>query len=376
MPDPPNYAHLGDLDDRLGEEDRQVFDRLTSISLSETEKELAITPDFTAPGETTLMALHFHPEWVPLDLIEKRLARAFPDAVDTFVIPTQHNKILTLGQWAGVEADVYCPEYGEKIHLLFHFKKSALQKAATFQTMMEQTFRYRALQLLEILSALTKPDESMAKGIKKSGLDSQALNLAGTFAARLSNLIADPDHFDPHRSPMLKNRLLTDFILERGLEIPSAMLDRALSVVSLVKAMVKKRIDPSRFHTAREVIEEARSFGAGVVIPHPPLFWPALLDDLDVDGFEVWNPSTPKHTLFLIQCLGRSQAQGRKLLPFMGDDTHMSSKIRPELSDEKSGKSREIGFQPPWCLPEVKSALAALGHSRERTMNEYRVKIA
>jgi hypothetical protein len=322
------------------------------------------------------MALHFHPEWVPLPLIEKRLALSFPDAADRLVIPTQHNQIMSAGPWAGVEVDVHAPEYGEKIQLLIHLKADRLPRAATFKAMMERTFRYRALQLLDILEALTAPDEAMAGQVKKAGLDDQALALASAAAGRLWRLIESQGVIGSPRSEMLKNRLLPDFMRERGSEIPPPLLDKALSVVKLVKAMVKKRLDPGRFHTAREVIEEARGLGAGVVIPHPPLFWPALLDNLDVDGWEVWNPSTPKHALFLIDCLGRAPKGRRRLLALMGDDAHMSSKIRPDVMEDKSYREREIGFQPPWEDPEVQKALAALGQSRERTMDEYRSRLA
>ncbi|MDR2455194.1 MAG: hypothetical protein LBE49_01180, partial [Deltaproteobacteria bacterium] len=60
----------------------------------------------------------------------------------------------------------------------------------------------------------------------------------------------------------------------------------------------------------------------------------------------------------------------------MGDDTHMSSKIRPDVMEDKSYREREIGFQPPWSDPEAARALKALGQSRERTMDEYRSRIA
>ena len=366
----------GEKADSVRSADLAVFERLTSIGLSEAERRLAATPDRRALGEKRLLALHFHPEWVPLGLVEARLAKAFPDADDALVIPTQHNQIMALGEFAGVEADVYAPQYGEKIQLLIHLRSDKLERAETFRGMMESTFRYRALQLLEILEALTNPDEAMSAEVKKAGLDSQALSLASSFADRLGRLIEESGVIASPRSAMLKNRLLTDFMQELGGPCEKSLLGKALSVVKLVKSMVKKRFDPKRFHAAAEVIEEARSLGAGVVIPHPPQFWPALLDNLDIDGWEVWNPSTPKHTLFLIDVLSRTKGRKRPLLAFMGDDTHMSSKIRPDVMEDKSYREREIGFQPPWKDPEVAAALKELGQSRERTMDEYRSRIA
>jgi hypothetical protein len=355
--------------------DRAVFDRLTSVDLSDEEKALAVRPDQIAAQETRLLAVHFHPEWVPLTLIEDRLKTAFPAAQDALVVPTQHNRVMTLGAWSGVEADVYAPAYGLKIQLLIHFPSSRLPKAGPFQAMMERTFRYRACQLLEILEALVRPGETLAREIKKNGFSSQAVRLAASFAKRVEDLIRRENVLEGPRSEMIKNRLLPDFMQARGQLIDAALMDRALALVRLVKASVKRRLDSSRFHEAREVIEEARSLGAGVVIPHPPQFWPALLDDLDVDGWEVWNPSTPAHTLFLLECLARGDGRRRRpLLAFMGDDTHMSSKIRPDLSDDKPGVPREIGFQPPWR--DSAEALARAGQSRERTMDEYRARLA
>jgi hypothetical protein len=196
-------------------------------------------------------------------------------------------------------------------------------------------------------------------------------------AKRLKEAIEKADLGQSDRAEMLKNRLFPDFMAARGQECPPALLDRAMALGRLVKSQVKRRLLPSRFHDAREVVEEARGLGAGVVIPHPPQFWPILLDDLGVDGWEVWNPSTPNHAIFLIETLSRQRKGHRPLLAFMGDDTHMSSKIRPEQkSEEKNNLDREIGFQSPWRDPKVLEALTQAGQSRERTMDEYRARLA
>jgi hypothetical protein len=60
----------------------------------------------------------------------------------------------------------------------------------------------------------------------------------------------------------------------------------------------------------------------------------------------------------------------------MGDDTHMSSKIRANITEDKNGQGREIGFQPPWWNPDVVQALQKTGQSRERTMDEYRARLS
>jgi hypothetical protein len=154
------------------------------------------------------------------------------------------------------------------------------------------------------------------------------------------------------------------------------LLSPALGVARAAKKKVKAAFQPANFYAPREIIEEARALGAGVVIPHPPFFWPVLLDDLDVDGWEVWNPSTPRHAEFLTRALARAnEARGRRrrLLAFMGDDTHLSSKYRPAPDGEKHG--REIGFQDPWSDPNLARLLAETGQSLAGTLTEYRARL-
>ncbi|MDR1083843.1 MAG: hypothetical protein LBP22_03045 [Deltaproteobacteria bacterium] len=358
-------------------EDWAVFNRLTSVELTAKEAGVAAQPSRREPEEKRLLAVHWHPEWIPLELINERINKAFPAATDRLVIPTQHNRLMTLGDWTGVEADAFAPEYGLKVQLLIHLPSRKLPRAATLAGMMERTFRYRALQLLDILENIINPDEAVKGEIKKLGFSSDSVDLATLLALRLRTLIEKANLGDSERAEMLKNRLLPDFMAARGGEFPPAILDRAMALSRLVKGLVKRRLLPSRFHTVREVIEEARGLGAGIVIPHPPLFWPILLDNLDVDGWEVWNPSSPNHAVFLIETLARQQDTKTPLLVFMGDDTHMSSKIRPEQkSEEKNNLDREIGFQSAWQDPYVAAALKKAGQSREKTLDEYRARLS
>ncbi|MDR2352567.1 MAG: hypothetical protein LBF22_05285 [Deltaproteobacteria bacterium] len=355
----------------LTSEDFDIFNTLTNISLSPAETELALEPTQKDPEEKQIFALHFHPEWVPLELIDKRLQTAFPNAEERFAIPTQHNVLMTLDTFTGVEADVFVHAYGLKIQLLIHLKSSKLPQASTLEAMINKTFKYRELQLLDVLEQVAFPDEATQKEIKKMGFHEEAMHSAQFYATKLKDLINTTGITQTPRAEMLKNRLLTDYIEKKAQNLDSVLLDRLLSLVNHLKKFVKARLNPSRFHTAQEIIEESRALGAGIVIPHPPQFWPALLDNLDVDGFEVWNPSTPAHTFFLIQYLAERKKIKRPLLAFMGDDTHMSSKIRPQMVSYKDGNLREIGFQPPWKDPKVIQALKDIGQSRERTYNEY-----
>lgn len=364
----------------IGEADWRRFDHLTSVELNDEEKELAARPGLTAPEAGEFLAVHWHPEWTPLDLIRRRLELAFPRADNFLAIPTQHNKVLSFGSWAGVEADVYDRRYGLKVQLLIHLPAERLAGASTFQAMMDHTYNYRAHQLLGILSRLAEPDEAALKvqASLKSTIAESAMEMARFYAVRLRAMIESSGILGGSRDEMLKNRLLPDFM---ALSVPPAqqnLLGQALMFVKAFKKTVKGELRPEKFYSPQEVIEEARSLGAGIVIPHPPIFWPILLSGLDVDGWEVWNPSTPHHTLFLLETMHRineSRRRGRRLLAFMGDDTHMSAKIRLERDNEKDADGREIGFQPPWTDPEVDATLKRTSQSLTNTLNEYRFRL-
>jgi hypothetical protein len=371
----PAYTHGKDIE--IDDEDWCIFNSLTNIKLTKDEIQLAITPEQVDPEEKEIFAIHFHPEWVPMELIAERLKAAFPNAKERFVIPTQHNLLQSFDNFSGVEVDVFAHEYNLKIQLLVHINSKKLKKATTLISMIEQTFQYRALQLLDYLEQIIKPDILMQKEIKKLGTPKEVRDCTKYYATKLRLMIGESVIVSSNRREMLKNRLLTDYIfLKSAAYLKPPMMDSLLTYAKHVKNLVKLRLNPNRFHTAKNLIEEARSHGAGIVIPHPPRFWPALLDDLDIDGWEVWNSSTPDHTSFLIECLKRRKKKKRDFLAFMGDDTHMSSKIRPDMSMKKGSPKTEIGFQPPWGNPAIKLALRDANQSRKRTINEYMARIS
>jgi len=364
----------------IGEEDWLKFNHLTSVELNAEERALAVRPGLTAPEAAEFLAVHWHPEWTPLELIGRRLELAFPRAENFLAIPTQHNKVMSFGPWAGVEADVYDRRYGLKVQLLIHLPAERLAGASAFLAMMDHTYNYRAHQLLDILNRLADYDQAALKvqaGLK-SAITESAMRLARFYAIRLRAMIERSGILGGSRDEMLKNRLLPDFMTVSVPPERRHLLGQALMFVNAVKKTVKAELRPEKFHSPQEVIEEARSLGAGIVIPHPPQFWPILLSGLDVDGWEVWNPSTPNHTLFLLETMHRvneSRRRGRRLLAFMGDDTHMSAKIRLERADEKESAGREIGFQPPWTDPEIAAVLSQTGQSLTGTLNEYRSRL-
>ncbi|MDR2945328.1 MAG: hypothetical protein LBV79_01080 [Candidatus Adiutrix sp.] len=364
----------------IGGDDWRRFNQLTSVELSEEAKALAARPGRTAPEAREYLAVHWHPEWAPLELIQTRLNLAFPHAENFLAIPTQHNKVMSLGPWAGVEADVYDRRYGQKVQLLIHLPASRLARASAFLGMMEHTYNYRARQLMDILARLAEPDKAVRKAQAdlQCSLSDEGIAMARFYAVRLRALIEQSGILGGPRDEMLKNRLLPDFMAASTPPKQADLLGQAVIFAKAVKKIVKADLRPEKFFSPQEVIEEDRSLGAGVIIPHPPLFWPILLSGLDVDGWEVWNPSSPRHTLFLLEAMQRaneSRKKARRLLAFMGDDTHLSAKITPEPGDEKDSARREIGFQPPWTEPDVAAALKDSGQSLTNTLNEYRARM-
>jgi hypothetical protein len=359
----------------LDEASQRLFDRLTSVELSAEERRRVAKPDRTAPEAERFLAVHWHPERAPLELVRQRLEAAFPRARDSLIIPTPHNQAAVFEPYAGVEADAYDQGYGLKIHLLFHFSADRLPRAGVFLDMMERTYRYRARQLLEILDLLAGPAVFDVPGLPSGEIALAARNMARFCAVRLRELVDRSGLIGTPRDELLKNRLLPDFMDALAGQDPC--LSPALGVVRAAKKKVKAAFQPANFYSPREIIEEARALGAGVVIPHPPFFWPVLLDDLDVDGWEIWNSSSPRHAEFLARALARAnEARGsrrRRLLAFMGDDTHLSSKYRPAPGGGKDG--REIGFQDPWLEPDLSRLLAETGQSLAGTLTEYRARL-
>ena len=104
-----------------------------------------------------------------------------------------------------------------------------------------------------------------------------------------------------------------------------------------------------------------------------------MLADYDVDGFEVWNPQSRRYTEFLISVINhhneRLKPGRRPLLVFMGDDTHMSEKVRePEVQNPEKAE-REIGYQPAWDDFSIRKALIKANVDRHMVIEEYRQRL-
>jgi len=359
------------------EDDERAFFAITTTKLTAQEEEFIAAPAEVLPRQERVLALHWHPEYVPMPLIRQRIEATFPACAQSLIIPTQHNEITTYGDYAGVEVDCYSSGFNQKVQLLIHFRADRLERAGVLAAMLAHTARYRSSQLFEFLHVLSGRDEERLSAVAAdTGAAEETIRFARMHALKLLALL------DKHQGALpvdaLKNKLVRGFLDAQRPRYGERLVTRVQAFAQAVKLRVKAQFPMQYFYRASEVIEEARGFGAGVVIPHPEQFWPVLLADYDVDGCEVWNPQSQRYTEFLIDTLARKNRKGwteRRQLVFMGDDTHMSEKIRnPDKTSDKV--LREIGVQPAWDDISIRKRLLASGMDRACVINEYIARLS
>lgn len=366
------------LKDEISEAEQNLFLQVVSTRLSPEQAMRIRTPLQVYPGQDAVLAVHWHPEYIPLELIGQRIQRLYPDATSQLIIPTQHNTLMSLGQFSGVEIDCYSRRFNHKVQLLLHFSNHRLARAARFKSMLAHTFNYRATQLQAFMQAITRPDHAILKqAAQQTGADANLINLVAGLVKKVAWLL---EVYQATIAPeMIKNRLLRNFLEGLRPVHGHLVINRAQSFLAAVKAAVKKQFSPTYFYRTSEVLEEARYLGAGIVVPHPEQFWPILLADYDVDGYEVWNPQSHQYTEFLIEVLHNKNRQRRydqrELLLFMGDDTHMGEKALDPPSQNADKARREIGLQPAWDDIHIRKALIAANMNRQKVIQAYRERL-
>jgi len=369
---PSAEQNLSRIPETPTEDDERDFFAIINTTLTPAEVGRITTPAEVLPRQERILAVHWHPEFVPMPLIQARIEATFPNSGQELIIPTQHNEITTYGAYSGVEVDCYSAGFNQKVQLLLHFKAEKREHAGVLESMLAHTFRYRQSQLFAFLDVLTGQDEERLNAVAaETGAAEETILFARIHARKLAALIAK--HQDAIPPETLKNKLVRGFLDAQRPRYGERLITRVQAFAQSVKMRVKATFSLQYFYRASEVIEEARSIGAGVVIPHPEQFWPILLADYDVDGYEVWNPQSQRYTEFLIDTLARKNRKGwndRRQLVFMGDDTHMSEKLRnPDQTSDKV--RREIGVQPAWDDLGIRKRLLASGMDRACVIREY-----
>jgi len=360
------------------QEDRRLFFDLVSVELTREQVDRITRPELRFPRQKEILAVHWHPEFVPLELCLGRAHAMFPSLDRELIIPTQHNVLMTWNGYTGVEVDCYSRAFDQKVQLLLHFDHRNLKDADILMSMLEHTRKYRATQLFDFIETIVAPKQARLEvAARETGADQELVAFVQIMVRKVKTLL--DEHLDSVPQDMIKNKLLRNFFDGLRPDFGHQIIDRAQAFLKSVKETVKANFSLQYFYRTSEVIEEARKHTAGVVVPHPEQFWPILLAEYDVDGYEVWNPQSQRYTEFLISVVNRKNGeQGlsrRRLLIFMGDDTHMGEKVRdPELQDLNKA-SREIGLQPAWDDLAIQKTLVKARVSRGQIIDEYLARL-
>ncbi|PKN07140.1 MAG: hypothetical protein CVU73_14825 [Deltaproteobacteria bacterium HGW-Deltaproteobacteria-8] len=362
----------------ITEADELLFAAITSTQLDEAARQRILTPAVIQPTQEAVLAVHWHPEFVPMELIRQRIEASYPAMRTQLIIPTQHNELLEYGPYTGVEADCYSRGFNQKVQILLHFRTERLKDAGVLKSMLAHTLSYRSSQLFDYLKAVTGEDDAiMAAAARETGSEEDLVGLARILCVKLSALVEAQRAVLPQDA--FKNKLVRNFVDGFRTELGERTVNRLQVFLKAVKQLVKTQFPLTYFYRTSEFIEEARGLGCGVVIPHPEQFWPILLAEYDVDGYEVWNPQSQRYTEFLINVLHeknrRRGAGERRKLVFMGDDTHMGEKTLAPGNGNSSKTRREIGLQPAWDDLSIGKKLIVADMDRVRVIEEYTARL-
>ncbi len=359
--------------------DEEAFRAIIATELTPEQARRITTPVRVEGRQEDVLAIHWHPEWIPMDLIVQRVKAMYPARQRELIIPTQHNVILEHEGYAGVEIDCYAQAFNRKVQLLVHFKAERVREATTLRSMLAHTFRYRSSQLYEYLDSVIEPEyeERVDKAAAQTGADEDLVHFCRLHVSRLRALVQRLESAAP--PDMVKNKLVRNYFHAMRALYDGHMIDHAQSFLRAVKEIVKAKFSLTYFYRANEMIEEVRALGGGIVIPHPEQFWPVLLADYDVDGIEVWNPQSREFTEFLIQVVSRQNksrpGDKRRLLITMGDDTHFGEKVIEPAYQEREKAGRELGLQPAWDEIGIRKVLSAAGVDRRSVIEEYKSRL-
>jgi len=366
------------IPEEITEEDHDIFLKVVSIDLSDEQKQRIINPEQTFPRQASVLAVHWHPEFIPMELIDQRINNLFPTRENELIIPTQHNEIMSYKGFSGVEVDCFSRGFNQKVQLLLHFKNECVEDASMLKSMLAHTFKYRSSQLFEFIDTITQPIEHRIEAAaRQTGASASLIQFVQIHVKKIGTMLNE--NLSQISPQSIKNKLLRNFFDFLRPIYGDPLIDRAQTFLTAVKEQVKADFSLEYFFRTSEVIEEARALNAGIVIPHPEQFWPILLADYDVDGVEVWNPQSNRYTDFLISVIRdinkKPHRSDRPLLIFMGDDTHFGEKTRDPEKQDKLKASRELGLQPPWDDLNIAKALVMSGVNRETVIENYRNRI-
>lgn len=371
---------LRNYSEEITERDHRIFLTIISTTLEDWQRQQILAPETLYPRQQHVLATHWHPEFVPMELNKERIEKMFPNRKDELIIPTQHNELLAYGSYTGAEVDCYASGFQEKVQLLIHFESNKLEGNDTMlRAMLAHTRKYRSSQLFDFIHSFTKPiEDRLHKASRKTGVDPVAVKFACTVVGKIERLLNE--HWEKVPEFSIRNKLIRNYFDTMRPQFGHQFIDRVQTFVQEVKNLVKANFPLEYFYRASEIIEETRGIGGCIVIPHPEQFWPILLGRYDVDGYEVWNPQSHRYTEFLIDVVNEHnkprKGGERELLILMGDDCHQGEKTRRKEEQDPEKTVREIGLQPAWDDLCIQKKLIRGGVTRKNVIEEYRNRLS
>ena len=204
------------LSDELTEWDQRAYESLVTTDLTPEQVERILEPAQVFPKQKTVTALHWHPEFVPMDLIRKRINATFPNMDKELIVPTQHNQILSYdGEYSGVEVDCYAPQFQKKVQFLLHFESSKIEKADVLKSMCKHTRNYRSSQLFELIDSIIDPrfEKRLQAAVSTTAADDDVVRFVCCGTRKLNELF----HNNESSTPIdhIKNKLLANYFPSR-----------------------------------------------------------------------------------------------------------------------------------------------------------------
>jgi hypothetical protein len=85
---------LREATEEITDWDWRTFEKLTSVELDVREKERIVCPERVFEQNDPVLAIHWHPEMVPIPLVQKRIEAIYPHPQKTLITPPKQNKLL------------------------------------------------------------------------------------------------------------------------------------------------------------------------------------------------------------------------------------------------------------------------------------------
>ncbi|MDJ0886244.1 MAG: hypothetical protein QNI89_03035 [Desulfobacterales bacterium] len=254
-PIPPKAELLSVVAEKIPEvvteADEALFDAITSTRLTGAQEQRIATPPRVIHQQESVLGIHWHPEFVPMSLIGRRIEAMYPDKRNALIIPTQHNVITSYGDYAGVEVDCYSRGFNQKVQLLLHFLEARLEKADLLKSILGHTFKYRASQLFEFIHTITKPVEARtALAARETGANDNRVQFVRVHVVKISRLLDTRGAALPPE--MIKNKILRNFFDGLRDQYDDALIDRAQTLLQALKVQVKAEFPLQYFYCTKE----------------------------------------------------------------------------------------------------------------------------